>query len=259
MVRRNTSRLSVESALNPPSTRTHQRRPTKQRPPSIYEDRESEFGGGGGDGDGGHFRTNYSGSRLSTTSRLSTASRMSTTSRMSTSSQMTARLSTASSIADEHERRAAAFRPHKPARRGRWVDIQESTFFSWINLNLAERNMSVSSPSDLQDGVLLLNLVEILLGDKMLDGFHREPNVIEVTYVRLRDGKTYARPKQFYENANLLLGYLRDSGANLFGMTAADIVEGNHPYQLALIWTIILHFHLSDVGTGRQDLLDWVC
>lgn len=57
------------------------------------------------------------------------------------------------------------------------------------------------------------------------------------------------------QNAQMALDFLRYKKIKLVNIRAEDIVDGNPKLTLGLIWTIILHFQISDIVVGQEDNL----
>ncbi|XP_035278891.1 nesprin-2-like [Anguilla anguilla] len=124
--------------------------------------------------------------------------------------------------------------------------IQKRTFTNWINAQLSKR----SSPSkvsdlftDLRDGVLLLDLLEVLSGQCM----KREKG---------RVGMFQGR-----SNIETALNFLKKKSIKLVNINIPDIIDGRPPIVLGLIWSIILHCHIEELASSlsfgsRQSSLE---
>jgi filamin len=97
--------------------------------------------------------------------------------------------------------------------------------------------------TDLHDGVLLFNLLEVI-SSKSLGKYNKAPKI----------------KFQKIENLNACLAFLKSEGIQLVGIGGEDIEEGNLKLILGLIWTIILRYQIqvSQAGSAKQELLDWV-
>ncbi|XP_047277836.1 plectin isoform X24 [Homo sapiens] len=150
----------------------------------------------------------------------------------------------------------------EPARRGYLyqqlccVDerdrVQKKTFTKWVNKHLikhwrAEAQRHISDLyEDLRDGHNLISLLEVLSGDSL----PREKG-------RMRFHKL--------QNVQIALDYLRHRQVKLVNIRNDDIADGNPKLTLGLIWTIILHFQISDIQvsgqsedmTAKEKLLLW--
>ncbi|XP_076544869.1 dystonin-like protein short stop isoform X29 [Osmia lignaria lignaria] len=150
--------------------------------------------------------------------------------------------------------------------------IQKKTFTKWVNKHLKKHwkyvktytclhvcvlvnNQPCCSPTasrhvgdlfeDLRDGHNLISLLEVLSGEHL----PRERG-------RMRF--------HMLQNVQMALDFLRYKKIKLVNIRAEDIVDGNPKLTLGLIWTIILHFQISDIVVGqepnvtaREALLRW--
>ncbi|XP_046415935.1 dystonin isoform X17 [Neodiprion fabricii] len=144
--------------------------------------------------------------------------------------------------------------------------IQKKTFTKWVNKHLKKtytclhvcvivNNQPCCSPTasrhvgdlfeDLRDGHNLISLLEVLSGEHL----PRERG-------RMRF--------HMLQNVQMALDFLRYKKIKLVNIRAEDIVDGNPKLTLGLIWTIILHFQISDIVVGqepnvtaREALLRW--
>ncbi|XP_053618605.1 dystonin isoform X43 [Plodia interpunctella] len=124
--------------------------------------------------------------------------------------------------------------------------IQKKTFTKWVNKHLVKVNRLVNDLfEDLRDGLNLISLLEVLSGEHL----PRERG-------RMRF--------HMLQNVQMALDFLRYKKIKLVNIRAEDIVDGNPKLTLGLIWTIILHFQISDIVVGqepnvtaREALLSW--
>ncbi|XP_058899172.1 plectin isoform X13 [Kogia breviceps] len=130
--------------------------------------------------------------------------------------------------------------------------VQKKTFTKWVNKHLikhwrAEAQRHVTDLyEDLRDGHNLISLLEVLSGDSL----PREKG-------RMRFHKL--------QNVQIALDYLRHRQVKLVNIRNDDIADGNPKLTLGLIWTIILHFQISDIQvsgqsedmTAKEKLLLW--
>ncbi|XP_034868015.1 plectin isoform X10 [Mirounga leonina] len=141
-------------------------------------------------------------------------------------------------------------------RRGRWRvqdvqderdRVQKKTFTKWVNKHLIKAQRHISDLyEDLRDGHNLISLLEVLSGDSL----PREKG-------RMRFHKL--------QNVQIALDYLRHRQVKLVNIRNDDIADGNPKLTLGLIWTIILHFQISDIQvsgqsedmTAKEKLLLW--
>nr|XP_054604094.1 nesprin-2 isoform X2 [Nothobranchius furzeri] len=111
--------------------------------------------------------------------------------------------------------------------------IQRRTFTNWINAQLAKR----CPPSyvsdlflDLRDGLLLLDLLEVMSGQSM---------------------KRQRGRGLFQQRANIeaALDFLKKKSIKLVNINIPDIIDGRPSIILGLIWTIILHCHIEELAS----------
>ncbi|XP_037087159.1 filamin-A-like [Pollicipes pollicipes] len=144
------------------------------------------------------------------------------------------------------------------AKDAQWKRIQQNTFTRWANehLKVASRHIG-SLETDLQDGLNLIALIEVLSGKRM-PKHSRRP----------------AFRSQKLENVSVALRFLeRDEHIKIVNIDSAHIVDCQLKLILGLIWTLILHYSISmpiwegdddldngeDKGpTPKQRLLNWV-
>ncbi|XP_062851947.1 dystonin isoform X3 [Trichomycterus rosablanca] len=125
--------------------------------------------------------------------------------------------------------------------------VQKKTFTKWINQHLLKVRKHVNDLyEDLRDGHNLISLLEVLSGDKL----PREKG--RMRFHRL-------------QNVQIALDYLKRRQVKLVNIRNDDITDGNPKLTLGLIWTIILHFQISDIHvtgesedmTAKEKLLLW--
>ncbi|XP_067121200.1 microtubule-actin cross-linking factor 1-like isoform X10 [Centruroides vittatus] len=137
--------------------------------------------------------------------------------------------------------------------------IQKKTFTKWMNKHLKKHWRYVEtytclhvcnscraccSPGssrhvddlfiDLRDGHNLISLLEVLSGELL----PRERG-------RMRF--------HMLQNVQTALDFLKGRKIKLVNIRPEDIVDGNPKLTLGLIWTIILHFQISDIITGQSN------
>ncbi|XP_067144023.1 microtubule-actin cross-linking factor 1 isoform X6 [Centruroides vittatus] len=113
--------------------------------------------------------------------------------------------------------------------------IQKKTFTKWVNKHLKKANKYVVDLfEDLRDGHNLISLLEVLSGELL----PRERGKMRF---------------HMLQNVQIALDFLRYRKIKLVNIRADDIVDGNPKLTLGLIWTIILHFQISDIITGHTD------
>jgi filamin len=126
-----------------------------------------------------------------------------------------------------------------------WVDVQKKTFTRWSNSFLRYRAMKINDlATDLDEGVLLVNLLEIL-SDKSLGKINKTPKM---------------KPQKL-ENISAALKFITAQGIKLVGIGPEDIHDHNLKLILGLIWTLILRFQIQRGGpdaNAKAELLEWV-
>ncbi|XP_041927746.1 calmin isoform X2 [Alosa sapidissima] len=114
--------------------------------------------------------------------------------------------------------------------------VQKRTFTRWINLHLEKCNPPMEVHDlfrDIQDGRILMALLEELSGCKLLQGFKQSSHRI----FRLN-------------NIAKVLTFLEERNVKLVSIDAADVADGNSSIVLGLIWNIILFFQIKEL-TGN--------
>ncbi|XP_067468409.1 plectin a isoform X6 [Thunnus thynnus] len=138
---------------------------------------------------------------------------------------------------------------HRKDERDR---VQKKTFTKWVNKHLmkhwkAEAQRHITDLyEDLRDGHNLISLLEVLSGETL----PREKG-------RMRFHKL--------QNVQIALDFLKHRQVKLVNIRNDDIADGNPKLTLGLIWTIILHFQISDIQvngqsddmTAKEKLLLW--
>ncbi|CAJ1077274.1 calmin-like isoform X1 [Xyrichtys novacula] len=116
--------------------------------------------------------------------------------------------------------------------------VRRRTFTRWINALLSNCDPPVEVHdlfTDIQDGRLLMALLEELTGYKLLYRFRSSSHRI----FRLN-------------NISKALAFLDDRHVKLLGIDASGIADGVPSVVLSLIWNIILHFQVKEVTGGPQ-------
>nr|XP_008163984.1 calmin isoform X1 [Chrysemys picta bellii] len=117
-------------------------------------------------------------------------------------------------------------------------NVQKRTFTRWINLHLEKCNPPLEVKDlflDIQDGKILMALLEVLSGQNLLHEYKSSTHRI----FRLN-------------NIAKALKFLEDSNVKLVSIDAAEIVDGNSSLVLGLIWNIILFFQIKEL-TGNLN------
>ncbi|XP_032409215.1 dystonin isoform X7 [Xiphophorus hellerii] len=162
--------------------------------------------------------------------------------------------------------------------------VQKKTFTKWINQHLFKVRKHINDLyEDLRDGHNLISLLEVLSGDTL----QRERDFLKT--LRLVSGREACAVEQHgdtvdddddddkgprergrmrfhrLQNVQIALDYLKRRQVKLVNIRNDDITDGNPKLTLGLIWTIILHFQISDIHvtgesedmTAKERLLLW--
>ncbi|XP_044026355.1 calmin isoform X2 [Siniperca chuatsi] len=116
--------------------------------------------------------------------------------------------------------------------------VQRRTFTRWMNAFLQRRDPPVEVHdlfTDIQDGRILMTLLEELSGCKLLYRFRSSSHRI----FRLN-------------NISKALAFLDDRHVKLLGIDASGIADGIPSVVLNLVWNIILYFQVKEVMGGLQ-------
>lgn len=114
--------------------------------------------------------------------------------------------------------------------------VQKRTFTRWMNLHLEKCDPPLQIQDlfqDIQDGYVLMALLEELSGCKLLHGFKKSAHRI----FRLN-------------NIAKVLSFLEERNVKLVSIDAVDVADGNPSIILGLIWNIILFFQIKEL-TGN--------
>uniref|UniRef100_A0AAR2JH65 Dystonin n=1 Tax=Pygocentrus nattereri TaxID=42514 RepID=A0AAR2JH65_PYGNA len=148
--------------------------------------------------------------------------------------------------------------------------VQKKTFTKWINQHLLKVRKHVNDLyEDLRDGHNLISLLEVLSGDTLRDFLKtlRLVSAAEACAVE-RHGRPREKGRMRFhrlQNVQIALDYLKRRQVKLVNIRNDDITDGNPKLTLGLIWTIILHFQISDIHvtgesedmTAKERLLLW--
>jgi filamin len=128
----------------------------------------------------------------------------------------------------------------------KWVLVQKKAFTRWMNQYLSERMLSIEDiQADLADGVMLINLLEVISRKKMPKKWRAKP------------GNAIVKK----ENLNTALDFVKSEGLKIVNIGSSDIFEGNLRIILGLIWTLILRYQIQsgiEEGSPKWLLLEWV-
>ncbi|XP_046861153.1 cortexillin-1-like isoform X2 [Xenia sp. Carnegie-2017] len=112
-------------------------------------------------------------------------------------------------------------------------DTEIRIYTKWINSKLEKTHPPIQHLiKDLQDGLVLISLLEVLLNTKI--------NTKEPTHEIHK-----------LKNVSKVLRLLKEKGFEL-SLESEEIVKGNDTQILALIWWIILHFQIERVMHDKQ-------
>ncbi|XP_053142443.1 dystonin isoform X22 [Hemicordylus capensis] len=147
--------------------------------------------------------------------------------------------------------------------------VQKKTFTKWINQHLMKVRKHVNDLyEDLRDGHNLISLLEVLSGDTLPRerDFLKTLRLVSSTeacpYEQHEDeededkGPREKGRMRFHrlQNVQIALDYLKKRQVKLVNIRNDDITDGNPKLTLGLIWTIILHFQISDIHvTGESE------
>uniref|UniRef100_A0A8C8EQP1 Dystonin n=1 Tax=Oncorhynchus tshawytscha TaxID=74940 RepID=A0A8C8EQP1_ONCTS len=158
--------------------------------------------------------------------------------------------------------------------------VQKKTFTKWINQHLLKVRKHVNDLyEDLRDGHNLISLLEVLSGQSL----PRERDFLKT--LRLVSSEEACAVEQHgdeqvddkgprekgrmrfhrLQNVQIALDYLKRRQVKLVNIRNDDITDGNPKLTLGLIWTIILHFQISEIHvcgesedmTAKERLLMW--
>lgn len=126
--------------------------------------------------------------------------------------------------------------------------IQLKTFTRWVNTHLLDRQLRIDTlATGFQDGVMLINLLEII-SNKKIAQYNKKP---KNKYHRL-------------ENLKEAINFITKEGLTLVNI-APDDVEAGSPrgitLTLGLTWTLILRYHINKgegEGMSKDALMKWV-
>ncbi|XP_067999067.1 dystonin isoform X1 [Melanerpes formicivorus] len=147
--------------------------------------------------------------------------------------------------------------------------VQKKTFTKWINQHLMKVRKHVNDLyEDLRDGHNLISLLEVLSGDTLPRerDFLKTLRLVSSTeacaneqHEDVEDEDKGPREKgrmcfHRLQNVQIALDYLKKRQVKLVNIRNDDITDGNPKLTLGLIWTIILHFQISDIHvTGESE------
>ncbi|XP_056901459.1 plectin-like isoform X20 [Takifugu flavidus] len=125
--------------------------------------------------------------------------------------------------------------------------VQKKTFTKWVNKHLIKADRRVDDLyEDLRDGHNLISLLEVLSGEKL----PRERDLVRSSWMPREKGHMRFHKLQ---NVQIALDFLKHRQVKLVNIRNDDIADGNPKLILGLIWTIILHFQISDIQVNGQS------
>uniref|UniRef100_A0A3Q1AGF7 Microtubule actin crosslinking factor 1 n=1 Tax=Amphiprion ocellaris TaxID=80972 RepID=A0A3Q1AGF7_AMPOC len=154
--------------------------------------------------------------------------------------------------------------------------VQKKTFTKWVNKHLIKVRKHITDLyEDLRDGHNLISLLEVLSGQRLFPSLiERVQLVVErmFCYTCNHNQATNTTPREkgrmrFHrlQNVQIALDFLKQRQVKLVNIRNDDITDGNPKLTLGLIWTIILHFQISEIYvsgesgdlTAKEKLLLW--
>ncbi|NXS50302.1 MACF1 factor, partial [Balaeniceps rex] len=132
--------------------------------------------------------------------------------------------------------------------------VQKKTFTKWVNKHLMKVRKHINDLyEDLRDGHNLISLLEVLPS---------APNPAASLLQPREKGRMRFHRLQ---NVQIALDFLKQRQVKLVNIRNDDITDGNPKLTLGLIWTIILHFQISDIYisgesgdmSAKEKLLLW--
>uniref|UniRef100_A0AAR2JGF1 Microtubule actin crosslinking factor 1 n=1 Tax=Pygocentrus nattereri TaxID=42514 RepID=A0AAR2JGF1_PYGNA len=159
--------------------------------------------------------------------------------------------------------------------------VQKKTFTKWVNKHLIKVRKHITDLyEDLRDGHNLISLLEVLSGVTLVriqthtTHTHIHSSSSALHYPKATQHKVahlrYPREKgrmRFHrlQNVQIALDFLKQRQVKLVNIRNDDITDGNPKLTLGLIWTIILHFQISEIYvsgesgdlTAKEKLLLW--
>ncbi|KAM3858524.1 microtubule-actin cross-linking factor 1, isoforms 1/2/3/4/5 [Diretmus argenteus] len=159
--------------------------------------------------------------------------------------------------------------------------VQKKTFTKWVNKHLIKVRKHITDLyEDLRDGHNLISLLEVLSGVTLQ--LKSNPTLKKACVSRApplillggeddeEEGAQGPREKgrmRFHrlQNVQIALDFLKQRQVKLVNIRNDDITDGNPKLTLGLIWTIILHFQISEIYvsgesgdlTAKEKLLLW--
>ncbi|KYQ90426.1 RhoGEF domain-containing protein [Tieghemostelium lacteum] len=121
------------------------------------------------------------------------------------------------------------------------TETQKKVYTIWANNILQKRNLSIIDLfEDLRDGVLLINLLEILTSEKSVENYNSKPSKNRL---------------QQLSNAQIALNIIDRWGIHLVNFRPEHLVDKNTKMILSLIWRVISRFQIQQHGYNHSLLL----
>lgn len=118
-----------------------------------------------------------------------------------------------------------------------WEQTQYKTFRNWVNINLQSVKSTVEKlESDFKNGIKLVQLIEILQ-KKSVGKWNKAPKM----------------QMHELENLNIAITAIQKDNIKIVNIGSTDINEGNLKIILGLIWTLIQHYHISQLDFMDED------
>jgi cortexillin 1/2 len=131
-----------------------------------------------------------------------------------------------------------------------WELVQIKAFTSWLNSLLMKRNMEVKNvKTELDDGVKLINFLELLSGQTCKQKYDKKP----------------PSRIQKIQNLSIALSFLEkklEISASRIGIQAEDFADHNLKLILGFLWTLFKKFKIQTIKhedkSSEEGLLAWV-
>lgn len=133
-----------------------------------------------------------------------------------------------------------------------WIEVQKKAFTHWVNTTLEARHKSITNSIevDLADGVLVIDFVELLIG-----------NTIKTKWTKAPSNRINK-----IENSSIALRFLKEHGVEerMLTISAEELVDGNLKLILGFCWMLFRKFRImtmkgSEGSNSAEDaLLNWV-
>jgi len=119
--------------------------------------------------------------------------------------------------------------------------VHERAFLTWANTFLAKRRLTAKSTFDFENGLMLLNLLELVSGKAITRRFKFDLRP------RARAGKI--------SNVLFCLKFMEDEGMTTRGTTrvAEQIVDNDVPTVLSILWQLVVLYHLYPMFPYKKN------